>query len=359
MLWIPCVAGVLIGYAVTGLTIKLSLRRGVLDFPTTRSLHFRPIPRLGGLGIVLGTCLPVVALWILGLGGMIRSNLETRDVAIVLLGGSAMAAAGLYDDLHRATPGKKFLLQLGVAGLVIALGARVENVAIPFFKTLQVGVLSIPLTILWITGFANVYNFMDGINGLSAVTGAAYGIFFFLFAIRQGAPQLATLALLLAGSCLGFLFHNFPEARTFMGDNGSLFLGGAFAVLALRLAQSSTKPESQTALLLTCSVYIYDCGFTLLRRLKHRENIFEAHRSHLYQRLVAAGLPHTKITFLYLILHLLMGTLALFYLDATSIARLLILGVASMVLFGFTMAVYWFENRVAKANSQVCAAPHA
>ncbi|MHB8654752.1 MAG: glycosyltransferase family 4 protein [Terriglobia bacterium] len=340
------VAGGLIAYMVTGLTIKVSLRRGVLDLPNARSSHSLPVPRMGGIGILSGFYLSTAALVVLGQLGFIGYSPFARDILIVLLAGAGMGVIGLVDDLHHLNPGTKYLMQFGIAVLVVAFGVRIENAAIPYWRTLELGLFSFPVTILWLTGFSNVYNFMDGINGLAAGTGAVYGVFFSLFASLQGNPELAAVAVLLSGSCLGFMFHNFPQARTFMGDNGSLFLGMVFALLVVRLAQQAPNPASLVALLLVCSVYLYDSAFTLLRRLKHGENIFQAHRSHLYQRLAQAGVPHAMITYLYLMLHTLMGTLALLYFLASKFEHLWILGFTTLVFLVFTLGVYRLERRI-------------
>ena len=256
-----------------------------------------------------------------------------------------MALTGLIDDLYHLDPGTKFLIQFAIAVSVVALGFHIESVEFPFMRPLALGVLSFPLTILWLTGFSNVYNFMDGIDGLAAGTAAVYGAFFFVIAWLQGDRELAAISVLLSGSCLGFLFHNFPVPRTFMGDSGSLFLGMIFALIVVRLAQHSRNPSSLVALLLICSVYLYDSTFTLFRRLRHGENIFLAHRSHLYQRLVLAGQSHVKVTSLYLLMHVLMGSLAVLYFFSPVLIRWWILGITSIIFLVFTLAVHQIENR--------------
>src|SRR6267378_3616239 len=113
------------------------------------------------------------------------------------------------------------------------------------------------VTMLWLTGFCNVFNFMDGINGLAGGTGVIYGMALFLLSLRHGGNSVTLFSLLLGGGCLGFAFLNFPRARTFMGDTGSLFLGFFFALLVVRLAQLGT---SVTALVLVVSVFVFDSG---------------------------------------------------------------------------------------------------
>ena len=348
MLWLFFLLSVLIAYVVTKVSITFSLRRGALDVPNLRSSHSQPVPRLGGIGILVALVLSLAAVGLMRMLGWVEYSVFTRDIALILLAGTGMAVTGLYDDFHGMRPATKFLLQLVLAGIVVALGMRIENVAVLNWGPFALGVLAFPLTIIWAAGFANIFNFMDGINGLAAVTGAVYSGFFFVFAWLQGTPELAATAVVVAGSCLGFLFHNFPKARTFMGDTGSLLLGMVLALLVVRIAQKSPNPASLMGLLLVCSVYLWDSGFTLLRRVRRGENIFQAHRSHLYQRLAQLGLSHARITGLYLVLHLLMGSLGLAYVRSPNAMRAVILVFAGLTLVGFTVSVYWLKHRAAR-----------
>jgi len=350
MLWVLFLLSALIAYVVTKVSITLSLRRGVLDVPNVRSSHAQPVPRLGGIGILAALVLSLGGLGLMRMLGWVEYSVFTRDIALILLAGTGMAVTGLYDDFRGMRPATKFLVQFVLAGIVVALGMRIESVGVLNWGPFAVGVLAFPLTILWLTGFANIFNFMDGINGLAAVTAATYSGFFFVFAWRQGSVELAPMAVIVTGSSLGFLPHNLPRARTFMGDTGSLLLGIVLALLVVRLAQKSPNPASLIGLLLVCSVYLWDSGFTLLRRLRRGENIFQAHRSHLYQRLAQLGLSHASITGLYLLLHLLMGGLGLAYVRWANAMRAVILVFAGLTLMGFTMSVYWLERRAARAK---------
>lgn len=345
MLWILFPAGVLIAYCATAISIKISLRQGVLDLPNARSSHTGPVPRMGGLGMLTAFYLITATFGVLGKLGLVQFAPYSQNIIVILFAAAVTAAAGLIDDLYHLKQAPKFLMQFVIALMLVAYGIRLEIISIPAWRVLGLGVFSFPLTILWLTGFSNVYNFMDGINGLAAGTAAVYGAFFFIIAWLQGDRELAAISVLLSGSCLGFLFHNFPVARTFMGDSGSLFLGMIFALIVVRLAQHSRNPSSLVALLLICSVYLYDSTFTLFRRLRHGENIFLAHRSHLYQRLVLAGHSHVKITGLYLFMHVLMGSLAVFYFLSSEPMRWWILIITSVIFLVFTHAVHQIENR--------------
>jgi UDP-GlcNAc:undecaprenyl-phosphate GlcNAc-1-phosphate transferase len=352
MLGILFILSALVAYIVTRLTIRLSVRRGVLDLPNERSSHSQPVPRLGGIGILAALVLSLAVCALMSATGWAGKAVFTRDVSLMLAAGVGMALTGLYDDFHRMAPATKFLMQLALAGIIVALGTRLESVTILNWGPFSLGALAIPLTILWLTGFANIFNFMDGINGLAAVTAAVYSGFFAVFGAWQGRPDLAVASLVVVGGCLGFLPYNVPRARTFMGDTGSLLLGIVLALLVVQLVQHSPNPASLIGLLLVCSVYLWDSGYTLLRRLGRGENIFRAHRSHLYQRLARLGLSHVRITLLYLFLHLLMGSLGLAYVSYAGVMRPVILAIAGLVLVGFTASVYWLEHRATGSKCQ-------
>jgi len=239
-------------------------------------------------------------------------------------------------------------MQFILAVVVVAFGYRIESVEVAGWDSVPLGMAAVPLTVLWLAGFSNFFNFMDGIDGMSATSASVYFLFFFVFAWSVRAPEMATVALVFAAGCSGSLPHNFPVARTFMGDTGSLLLGMTIAVYVVQFAQIS--PAVLVPLLLVCSVYLWDTGFTLLRRLRHGENVFAAHRTHLYQRLVHLGPSHARITSLYLILHIIMGSLALAYFWSPNAMRGLIPGVAVLILVALTLAVYKVEARAAKSR---------
>ncbi len=348
MLWVVFILSALIAYVVTKFSIMFSLRRGVLDVPNLRSSHSQPVPRLGGIGILAAFIICIAVFWLISMLGWSGYPAPTRNVFFILLAGTGMAATGLYDDFYGMRPSTKLFLQVAFAGMVVLLGIHFENVTFLHWGPFPLGLVAFPLTILWLAAFANVFNFMDGINGLAAVTGAVYSGFLFVIARQQGTPEFVVPAVIVAGSCIGFLSLNFPRARTFMGDTGSLFLGMVLALFVARFAQKSPNPASLMGLCLVYSVYLWDSGLTLVRRLCHGENIFQAHSNHLYQRLAQLGLSHVRITGLYFLLHILMGFLGFFYVSCAPELRPLILAFAVLILLGFTLSVYLLEGRAAR-----------
>lgn len=336
------VASAAISGVVTRVSIAQALRRNLLDHPNERSSHSQPVPRVGGIGIALGFLLPLLAM------------VKTEHWGAILLGMTAMAGVGLLDDFRNLAASRKYVLQLAIVALLMGSGMVVREFTVPYAGTIALGWLAVPLTLVWLTGFPNFFNFMDGINGMAGGTGVVYGGFLAASAYLEGRSGLVAAGLLLAGSSLGFLFHNFPRAKTFMGDTGSLFLGLGSAMLVVLLRQNVV------AALILCSVFVYDSVTTILRRLAQRENIFQAHRSHHYQRLVRGGWTHAQVTFLYLGMHVAAGVLGLVYLRGSEATQLGAVAADVAMLAGLSVLVKIAEiarNRtesreIAKAKAQ-------
>jgi UDP-N-acetylmuramyl pentapeptide phosphotransferase/UDP-N-acetylglucosamine-1-phosphate transferase len=310
---------------------RYAVRKNLLDHPNERSSHSQPVPRVGGVGIVLGFLMPFV------IGGWGVHLLPQARYA-VLLSMAGMACVGLWDDLLSLAPAAKYAMQLAIAGGLVWWGLVARDFTRPHVGTIHLGWPAVALTLLWLTGFPNYFNFMDGINGMAGGTGVIYGGFLAAIAVMEGRPELAILGLLLAGSSLGFLFHNFPTARTFMGDTGSMFLGLGVAMLAVLIHGDTMVP------LILCSVFLYDCTATIARRLTRGENIFRAHRSHHYQRLVQSGWSHARVSILYFAMHCVAGGLALVYLRCGDVARWGVLGAVALMLAGLRGLVMWVER---------------
>ena len=246
----------------------------MLDLPDDRRLHQVPTARGGGLG--LAVVLLAAAPW-LGPGG-----------GAFALGLAVTAGAGFYDDLRPLPPLAKLLLQ--------ALGALPVAQARPLLPGLLGPVLGVAAAWALVLALVNIWNFMDGSNGLAATQALLFGAAMALFA-GAGTPA-AWLGLALAAGALGFLPWNLPRARLFLGDVGSHALGYAVAALSL-LALSGAPGIEPWQPLLLASAFLVDAGLTLLRRFARGEKVWQAHREHLYQRAIAHGASHGQVCLAY------------------------------------------------------------
>jgi UDP-N-acetylmuramyl pentapeptide phosphotransferase/UDP-N-acetylglucosamine-1-phosphate transferase len=191
---------------------------------------------------------------------------------------------------------------------VIASLGSWKIVDLPVVGEFQLGVLGVPLTFLWIVGLTNAFNFMDGIDGIAGGQALIAGFGWAMAGWYVDDGLVSVTGLLLAGSSLGFLGHNWPPARIFMGDVGSAFLGYTCAVLPVIAGRAN--PRMIVVGVLLVWPFVFDATLTMLRRLCRGENIFSAHRSHLYQRLVIVGFSHRFVSLLYAGLAIAGGILA-------------------------------------------------
>lgn len=269
--------------AACWILIAWLLRRDRLpmDRPNERSLHATPTPRVGGLGIMAGVLLASV--W-----------LADASLRPVVLGAAALAVVSLLDDVRGLPVAARFIAHFAAAaGCLLALGLT--------------GWLLLPATlaVVWMT---NLYNFMDGSDGLAGGMAAIGFGALAAAAWLAHASVLAALCAAVAAAAFGFLRFNFPPARVFMGDAGSIPLG----FLAATLGILGALQDAWTWLfpLLVFSPFIADASVTLVRRAWRREKIWQAHRSHYYQRVVLLGASHRQLALAAYALMLAMAALA-------------------------------------------------
>lgn len=286
---------------LTGVARRFALSRAILDVPNERSSHSVPTPRGGGIalvGVVLATCA-----W---LGW---SHPPVRAICIALGGGGALVAAIGWLDDRRAVPARfRLLVHLAAAAWAVGWLGGMERLQLGPW-TLQLGLAGSFLAVVGVAWLINLYNFMDGIDGIAGSEAVVVGGFASALLLLAGDLPLALLSAAIASAAAGFLFWNWPPARIFMGDVGSGTLGFLFAVLAVASENRGAVPSLLWVLLLF--VFIFDATVTLARRIARGEPWYSAHRSHAYQRATQGGLTHLGVTLRVIATNLLLGMLAL------------------------------------------------
>lgn len=272
----------LISWLGTGALIPLLRRRAVLDRPNERSLHRIPTPRGGGIAVVAAI---VVAWWTLT-----QLELLPRPASPILIGALILAAVSWADDLRGLPAAVRLAVQLVAVGLVLRAGLLNGLV---FQGLLPPALDGIATAVLWVW-FVNLFNFMDGIDGLAGSEAAAIGIGLLLFAVigLGQNPGLAALAAAIVAAAGGFLVWNWAPARIFLGDVGSVPLG---YLLGFLLLDQAARGHWKLAVILPL-YFLVDATITLLRQLARRERIWEAHRRHFYQGVVQRGFGHAAVT---------------------------------------------------------------
>lgn len=332
--------GVVVGAAGAALMLARA-RRGRLpvDLPDERRLHSAPTPRGGGIGVLASgaAALPLALL--------AGSDAERRLLAIlVVIWALPNGILGAIDDHRPMRTAPKLGFQLACAAVAVALGLRVDEIAVPPFGVLFLGPLAGPFCVLWLVWLANVFNFMDGMDALAAGCGAIFAAGLAALALASGAPGHAALGLALSGALVGFLRYNAPPAKIFMGDGGSLFAGALLGGLAL----AEARPEAGGAALLASGLilgpFAWDATFTIARRLVRGEPM-RPHRTHLYQRLALAGWPHGRVLVLYVATTILCSAAALTTLADAPAAQLMTLAVAVAGLLSILVLAMRAERR--------------
>jgi UDP-N-acetylmuramyl pentapeptide phosphotransferase/UDP-N-acetylglucosamine-1-phosphate transferase len=255
-------------------TIPLLRRAAIIDVPGHRSSHTVPTPRGGGIPIAAG--LLVAAALIHG-----------ANAAVFACAVAAFGLLGFTEDLRGLAPRSRLIMQAAVGTMVAVV--LVSNLAGP------AGVLVslVVLCTVWITGFVNVFNFMDGVNGISAAHALLAGVAYACLGWWQHDGFLVPAGAAVAVSALAFLPWNAGQARVFLGDAGSYALGAALAILAAYAVLRRIPVEAALGPLV---LYIADTSWTLQRRIRAGERWLEAHRTHVYQRWCDAGWSHQRVT---------------------------------------------------------------
>ena len=319
MSWLAVISA----FAICWLTLAWLLRRGSLpmDHPNERSLHATPTPRIGGLGITAG--IGAASVWLAG-AGLLQAALPVVLVAV------ALAAVSLLDDVRGLPVALRFLAHF-VAAVACLLALGLTGWAL----------LAGTLAVVWMT---NLYNFMDGADGLAGGM-AVIGFGALALAAWLGeADGLAAFCAAIAVAALAFLRFNFPPARVFMGDAGSIPLG--FLAAALGILGAMQNVWHWLFPLLVFSPFIVDASVTLGQRALRGEKVWRAHRSHYYQRVVLLGATHRQLALAAYVLMLAMAALAFAQLILpVHAAWLYILSAAIYLLIFLAIDFRWHQLR--------------
>jgi UDP-N-acetylmuramyl pentapeptide phosphotransferase/UDP-N-acetylglucosamine-1-phosphate transferase len=325
----------LLAWWFTGRLCSPASRFYFLDLPNERSLHTAPLPRTGGLAIFGSVLLGIVASFAVGAGSVLQTNSAILILSMTLLVG----AISFWEDLvgWGGRVGLSVGLRLGVqalaaVGVVWGAGLTVKTISVPVLGSLSLGEFAVPVTVLFLMWVANLYNFMDGMDGFAGgMTVVGHGVLGFL-AWRGGHHGLMVFAFLVMAAAGGFLSYNLPPARIFMGDVGSVPLGFISATLIVMGVRDGLF--DMWAPLLVFSPFFMDATVTLFKRMLRGEQFWHAHREHYYQRLVLAGWGHKKTVLAEYGLMLACGSSALIYLEMSEQWRLiLLLGWIAMYYF--------------------------
>ena len=293
LIWLlPVVAG--FSFCLTLVLRRYALARSIIDIPNARSSHAVPTPRGGGVAIVMCFLMALPML-------VIFNVIDLRSMCAFLGAGAGIAVLGFLDDHgHIAARWRLLGHFAGAIWAIYWLGGLPPLMFLGF--SLDLDWLGHALAVIYLVWLLNLYNFMDGIDGLASIEAICVcigGALLYAITSEQG---MVLVPLLLTAAVAGFLFWNFPPARIFMGDAGSGFLGITLGILSIQAAWVS--PQLLWAWLILLGVFVVDATFTLIRRLIRGDKVYEAHRSHAYQYASRQYGRHLPVTMTVLFINL-------------------------------------------------------
>jgi UDP-GlcNAc:undecaprenyl-phosphate/decaprenyl-phosphate GlcNAc-1-phosphate transferase len=314
--------GFAVSFALTPIVRWLAVRVNAMDLPNERKVHDRPIPRLGGVAIFVSFSLMVfLTLSPFALLTNPFFSVGKHWWTGYLAAASIIVALGVFDDIHPLGARVKFLTQALAACFAMYFGYVINRLDLPWGVSINLGLWSIPVTLLWIVGLTNAFNLIDGLDGLASGVALISSLTLMGIALLGQNAELALVCSALAGCLLGFLPYNFHPASIFLGDSGSLFLGFTLAVLSITTSQKSTVAVSILIPVLAFGLPIMDALLAMIRRFLRAMHVWEttgqgtyrmffmrskamfvADRDHIHHRLMRLGIYHRNaVIFLYAI----------------------------------------------------------
>lgn len=324
----------MVAAVTTPLVTRWAHANGWFDLPSeARKVHTRPIPRIGGLAVVTAFFAPILglALYTNRISGLLYA--DATLVSALCLGAAAIVILGVYDDLKGADAKLKLVVQTAVAVGMWTAGFRIELLGNPFGSAFQLGLLSLPLTVLWIVGIVNALNLIDGLDGLASGMALFASVVLFGVSFVDHAVLLCLLTACLGGALIGFLFFNFNPAKIFLGDSGSMFLGFILSVMSIWTQRKGATMVALLIPVIALGVPILDTTLSFLRRLARRQSPFKADREHLHHRLLGLGLSHRNAVFTLYTVSAVFALGALALLDNDTTHRTIVLATVAMVVF--------------------------
>ncbi len=270
--------------------IVYSHRMGMVDTPNDRSSHATPTPKGGGLAFF--AVFSVIVTWY-----YIFHPSYDKIVLPLLYGGPVVVALGWMDDRYTLSALLRLLVHFLVAFVIYGLVTQWFTVPLDISFLPEMGWVSAAFCILFIAWFINLYNFMDGADGLAASTAVTGAVLMAVVAYIHGSHEIAMIYCLIAYTVSGFLFYNWGPAKIFMGDTGSYFLGFLFASLAL-ISKAHANVSFYSHIIIF-GFFIFDTTYILLRRLLRWEPLFQAHQMFTFHKLLKKGWSHRKVSSLY------------------------------------------------------------
>lgn len=338
-LYVLAVISVAISAILTPFVKKFAIKMKVIDIPKdNRRIHKKPIPLLGGLAIYFSFILTLI----------LKSGSLSRSEIGIIIGATIIVIGGFLDDKFDIRPWHKLLIQMASALSLVIYGIRIQLITNPISSSelyVSIGILSIPLTIVWVVGITNALNLIDGLDGLAAGVAFISAVTIFIIALLNNRSEAAVLTVILSGAILGFLPYNFNPATIFMGDTGAQLLGFLLAAISIEGAIKSAAAFAIAVPILALGIPIYDILFAMIRRKLNGRPIMQADRGHLHHRLLDMGLTQRQAVIIMYLISAVLGSFAIIAMQVSTQRSYFLLAMVMVVLVIVAWKFGFFEHR--------------
>ena len=317
-----------ISLAATPVVKGTAHKIGAIDVPKDeRRVHKAPTPRLGGLAIFYGFLIALLC--------FAKIDQQLRGI---IIGSLVIVGIGIIDDVKQIRASFKLIAQILAAVITVIHDVRITAISVPEFISqsgvLQLGMWSIPITIIWIVGVTNAVNLIDGLDGLAVGVSSIASFSLFFIAILAGEQNVAIISAALAGGCLGFFPYNFNPAKIFMGDTGALFLGYMLSAICIQGLFKGYVIISFIVPVLILGLPLFDTAFAIVRRAWNHKPIMGADRGHLHHKLLDNGFTQKQTVAILYIIASILGISAVLVLEHGSYVAGLLLLITVSISFG-------------------------
>ena len=331
------VAALLVSFVSTPVVKALAQKMGAVDVPKdARRMHDHPIPRMGGLAIFFGFMLSVLVFLPL-----------TEQLRGMLLGASLIVVLGILDDIYALSAKLKFVVQIVAALIAVSQGNVITVLSNPNIFSddpfWDLGILSVPVTVLWIVGITNAVNLIDGLDGLACGVSTISSMTMLVIALVVAEADVAIIMAALAGACIGFLPYNLNPAKIFMGDTGSTFLGFILAVVSIQGLFKFYTFISFAVPFLMLGLPIFDTCFAIIRRLAKGQSPMAPDRGHIHHRLIDMGFSQKQAVAMLYVISAILGLSAV-VLTTSGVLRAMFFLAALAVAGGVAAMLYLSHN---------------
>ena len=324
---LPLLTAFVLSLIFTPIVRRIAIKTGAVDVPKdNRRMHNKPIPSIGGLAIYFAVIISVL-LW---------AETLNREVIAIILGATVIVISGLIDDIKGLSPKKKIVFQFIASIILIIGGVQINFLTNPFGQVGSVwdlGLLSYPITIVWVVGITNAVNLIDGLDGLAAGVSAIASMCLAIIAFNFNYTLVGVISLIVSGSCLGFLPYNFNPAKIFMGDTGALLLGFLLSAITVEGIMKSVATIAMAVPIMVLGVPIFDTAFAIVRRKISGKSITSADKGHLHHRLLAQGNSQKKTVLILYGISIFFGITAIII----STCNLKIGNILTLIVFALTI----------------------